>query len=447
MTNQGPNPGSPQQPPFGQPNGPQNLPPVPPSAPQNGPGSFLPQAPAPSNPPAYPQSGQPQQPQTPPQPGQPYPQTPAGQQPGMPQPGQPYPQGPAGQQAGRPEHPVGPPHTPPSSFGFPPAGDAVAPAKKSRLGLIIGIAAGAVALILIAVIAIVVIRMNSVPPSQAAAKNYLEAVARGDAKAALGYAMAPTGDTALLTDQVLAESKKTAPLTEIKIAGEVPGNTNATSRIRVSYKLGSEQVQTIIPVEKSGDAWKVSKAGGELSFSLLTIPHTVNGVDSTATGTQLAFPGAYSIKAKSPYVSLNNGKCEASVESTSDFSLVSCTSTVTPEGQTAFRTQAQAVLNACARSTSLNLTACGVRVIWPSSLGKVKSVKWTVSGGASTISTAQFTVSSFAPKATAPIAVSFRPSITTTSGSKYKAVRDPMAHKITVKFNPDGTTAVVLEAY
>ena len=277
--------------------------------PPHGPGPQGGQPPYGPGPQGYPpQQGRPGQPPYPPQgyppPGYPPPGFPPQQ--GYPPQGPP-PQGLPPQYAGG----YGVPPGGPQPYG-PGPGQPGEPQKK-RTGLLVLIGVGALALVL-AVVAVAVnlgggresadggtsgtggAGASSAPPAASASdavNGYLQAVAKGDAKAAVSYAVDPSAvNTTYLTPAVLAASAKLAPLTDIQVGASDPDATT----VPVSYRLGSSQVSTSYEVMKtSDDQWKLVTVATDLDLTALqdeSIPMIMNGT-KVKPGSFSVLPGMY----------------------------------------------------------------------------------------------------------------------------------------------------------
>lgn len=277
-------------------------------------GGMPPQGPGPQGYP--PQPGRPGQPPYAPQgyPPQGYPPQGYPQQPGFPPqqgyPGQPYAGGPGPQGGGYGVPPGGPGPYPPGP-GQPGQPGPPGQGPKKRTGLFVLIGAGALALILVVVAIAVNLGRNSEgagggttggggassAPASASASDavngYLQAVARGDAQAAVSYAADPSAvKTTFMTPEILAASAKLAPLTNISVQ---PSDPDATT-VPVSYQLGSTQVSTSYDVMKtSDDAWKLVTVATDLDLSAVqeaSIPMLMNGT-KVKPGLFSVLPGAY----------------------------------------------------------------------------------------------------------------------------------------------------------
>jgi hypothetical protein len=200
-----------------------------------------------------------------------------------------------------------------------------APPSNNKAKILIIIGAAALAVILIAVIAVVVANTGrpsvnpqggqgsqQTNPSQGGAPHkaarpsdavgaYLQALAAGDASAALAYAADPAPTGPLLTNEVLAASVKRAPLTGIDVP--VVEDQNAKS-VSASYTLGSSNVSESFDVVKAGDNWKISRAVKDLDISFIvdgSLPVKINGVKVSEESVAV-LPGSYAFATGLPYV-------------------------------------------------------------------------------------------------------------------------------------------------
>ena len=195
--------------------------------------------------------------------------------------------------------------------------------QNSRGRILIIIGASALAVILMAVIAVVVATREpsaqggqgaggqQTNPSQGgtqatrpsdAVAGYLQAIAAGDATAALSYAVDPAPTGPLLTNEVLAASLERAPLNEIDVP--VVEDQNAKS-VSATYMLDGSDVSESFDVVKVGDIWKISRAVKDLDISFIaagSIPVKINGVEVTDDSVAV-LPGSYAFTTGLRYVS------------------------------------------------------------------------------------------------------------------------------------------------
>ena len=213
----------------------------------------------------------------------------------------------------------------PAPYGSPPgpyqpgrAQPGPEPRGKGKILIIIG--AAALAVILMVVLAVVVATRgtpnanpgsNSDPSQNGARQNtprpsdavtaYLQALAAGDAVAALSYAAEPAPTGRLLTNEVLAESREHAALTDIDVP--VVEDQSAKS-VSATYTIGDSAVSESFDVVKVGDAWKLSRAVKDLDLSFIvdgSVPVKINGVRVTETSVAV-LPGSYAFTTGLPYV-------------------------------------------------------------------------------------------------------------------------------------------------
>ncbi|WGW10782.1 hypothetical protein LWF01_11670 [Saxibacter everestensis] len=284
----------------------------PPSAPNFGAGGNQPNQPGPYQPGhSAPQPGQYQQPgqNAGQQPGHSAPQPGQYQQPGAYQGGQSAPQqggyqgpggpggyqGPGGPGVGGPGGPSGP------------GGQNFAPQKKkSYKGLIIGLSAAFVVIVLVVVGLVVVNRVNKTQHGpDTVAQEYLDALAAGkiDDANKLAKPTVPEGASdAILKTEVA--SKSSDKITDAKVVSTRREGDNAT--VRVGFKVGDLPQQLELKAKKVGkeglffDKWQLE--GPELDSIQVDAPGitevTVNGVAvplQDGKATLAAYPGTYEV--------------------------------------------------------------------------------------------------------------------------------------------------------
>ncbi|HEY5980514.1 MAG TPA: hypothetical protein VIT41_12850 [Microlunatus sp.] len=333
------------------------------------------------------QSGQPGQ-------GEPYP----GQQgqPGQPQPGQPYggpddtgpaygqptpsgphpaygqggPQGPSPQGPGGPSGSVGP-GGPQQPYGVYHPGAQQPPKKSKAVPIIIG--AVALSLVVAAIgIGVAVSRggedpvaggTTSAPPAEGkkasdAVQGYLEALAAGDAQAALAYASVAPTDTTFLTDEVLTVSHQTAPITAINVP-EV--DDDYAYRVAASFVMGKQAINTDFSVEKDGDAWKLRDVAADLDLQskrAKTLPLLINGVN-VETDEILLFPGSYAFTSGNKNVDYGTSSTVI-VKSPTEYpdGLSDIRPTLTSTGDKAFTNAVEDSVKKCMKSKDLKNPGC-----------------------------------------------------------------------------------------
>jgi hypothetical protein len=156
-----------------------------------------------------------------------------------------------GNQPPDPGQPYGPPIYGPGQL--PPA------PRKKRTRLIVAI--GAAVVVVIVVVAAVLVYTggesdDGAKTAGAAVQGYLEALARGDAEAALSYARDTPPDKTFLTDAILKKQIEKYPITNIKILGD------QGSQVHVVAEFGGKpsDEEIVLPEPAEGEGWKLDYA-------------------------------------------------------------------------------------------------------------------------------------------------------------------------------------------
>jgi hypothetical protein len=287
--------------------------------------------------------------------------------------------GPQGQPAG-PGQPGGP--QPPKKSGIP---------KGANIG-----GAGVLVLILLIVGAVALTGRGSEPTAggggggtsapvpQAtkasdAVKGYLDALAAGQAEAALAFGKDQPADKTFLTDAVLADSVKRAPITDINVPEVADENAYQVS---ATYKIGGQAVNENFYVSKEGDVFQLSNTTQDLDLGSArsnTVPMLLNGVKVTADKVTL-LPGSYA--ATSGIANVNYGsKSTFVLKSPEDYASIQLTPTLSKAGSAAFVKGAKTAMDACLKQHSLAPKGCPF-ALTKSSDQKIDSgsIRWTLSG-------------------------------------------------------------------
>ncbi|MFV0252780.1 MAG: hypothetical protein ACK5H2_05535 [Beutenbergiaceae bacterium] len=270
--------------------------------------------------------------------------------------------------------PSGPPYGAPTAYGAPAPGQPGG--KKSKTPLWIGL--GAVVLVIVLVGGLLLLRgllnrqddPNPGPSSdapitydtpEAAVEAYLTAIADGDAATALALSRTP-GNSALLTDEMLAASAALAPMTDIVVTPE-QSSDEFTAEIEVSYQLGSETINTSVTAYGDGNGeWTVS------GTTLVYVPYGADGLDITLNGIAIEdpdnielFPGMYEIGTTTTYYTFT-GTTQTSVEPEfSSSALENAKPALNEDGVAVFQEAINTAVEACLASTKLD-PGCGLAI-------------------------------------------------------------------------------------
>lgn len=322
---------------------------------------------------------------------------------------------------GQPPPPYGPPPpgAPGSGYAFGPfapqpgpgpgpgptgPGPGAAPPPRGRARGLIILGVVALALILVGVGAAVLVRSRtavtpsptpgqtsgggpgpstSAPPAGAlpsdAVAGYLNALAAGDAAAALAYAAAAVPPGPFMTDQVLAESLKRAPISQI----DVPAVSDpAVSTVTANYSVGPTPVRVDYGVQQVGGVWKLSAISRTIDLGLVRAPSIavrMNGVKVTSDVVDV-LPGTYAFTTESPKLTLGN-KAVVTVRHPNDFAnLPNLQVGLSAAGRRDVVTLAERSYAACLKSTVTRPKNCPFH--WTDSSARYRqgSVRWQQKG-------------------------------------------------------------------
>lgn len=209
-------------------------------------------------------------------------------------------------------------------------------------------------------------------------RSFLEALAAADATRALSYAAAPPADQTLLSDAVLAESMRGAPMKDIDVA-LAPG---ATGRVQASYTLGGTDYDDSYTVSKVGAAYKLDRVSASVFLTPVVdkFPVVVNGTPLTTQSADV-FPVTHVVTTGLPNVAWGDdatfvGAVHAPLPAPS------LQATITAKGKQEFRAGARKLLGACLAQHRLAPKDCPFGFTQPARGPKVteSTVRWKVEG-------------------------------------------------------------------
>lgn len=331
-----------------------------------------------------PQNQPPQQPGWGGGPGPQYPQAPAGgQQFGTPLPPPPPPPqwgaGPSqpGQFGNQPPF-TGQPSGPPGYLPMPtpkPARKPLLrlPSTKRGRRILLGTGAGVLAVALIVGGVVVFSGGESdggTGKASEAVSAYLEALQRGDAKAALALGRDQPPDTSMLTDEILKQQMEKFPITDVKILGDIP-TTDGGAMVHVIAKVGGIDSDERIVLEKPppGEGWKLKSAAMSVEFKIqdmnpgLAKSITVWDKPVPKSGKAYVFPGLVELGSSNPALEVGNSPAVGNADPTL-YEISTMSRVVYPEvkvsdtGRQMVRDELKKALDKCAESTSLEPPKC-----------------------------------------------------------------------------------------
>ncbi|GAA3613559.1 proline-rich domain-containing protein [Microlunatus ginsengisoli] len=305
---------------------------------------------------------------------------------------QPWSQGPRDQQ-------------PPAGWTQPPAGGGQPPPRKSSTALVLALAGGAIALVLIVIVAGIAIGrrdkpitdpvpsnpsgglpssgLSTAPPSATAAdavRAYFAALTSNDADAALALGVDRPDEKALLTSAVLAESNRIAPIRDVTVTDTSdPGG----GTVSVSYRIGATAVRESMPVVKVGDEWRLGRTYTWLDLATATAygrnPVVVNKVRLSRT-TAGVFPGTYAFASASRYTSLSSRSVTVA-GLTRTPSTTALRLQLTKVGVDQVRNAARKSVTSCMKQRKLHPAGCPLGVNPGGYRVDAKTLRWKRQGG------------------------------------------------------------------
>jgi hypothetical protein len=210
-----------------------------------------------------------------------------------------------------------------------------------------------------------------------AVRGYLDAVAAGNAAAALAYAGQLPPQSGLLTNAVLAESKRRAPITAI----DVPAvNDHAASSVRANYKIGSTSVSHNYRVIKTAaDQWKLISVTTPVAIDYVAAAGMkINGV-KISSGVVELFPGSYVITTSSKYVKVGAANFVVKGAST-NIDRHRTPASLTGAGKKRATSAAKKDLNRCLGSKAIAPKNCPFGVRSNGFKNNKSTIRWTVVG-------------------------------------------------------------------
>lgn len=140
---------------------------------------------------------------------------------------------------------------------------------KNRKPLIITLIAGGAVVLIAAIVGVIVLAGGGKEGGKGgsagdAVQGYLEALARGDAEAALSYGSGEPGSKEFLTDEILKKQIDKMPITNIKILSDSSKDAISIGQVHVSVSFGDKVSDETLMLKRSGKEWKLDNASVKL---------------------------------------------------------------------------------------------------------------------------------------------------------------------------------------
>lgn len=187
----------------------------------------------------------------------------------------------------------------------PPPPAAPAPTRRPRR-LFLATVLLAVAVVAVGVVTIVRGWLATSGPD-GAVRGYFRALAAEDAATALGYGTVPEGNRSLLTDKVLQEQQRIAPIEDVAVA--VEQQTGDRARVRVQYTLAfasdEREIDTVLGLHQDDGDWRLDRSAVATQLVMQQAAQRVTVLGSALpSGAVVVFPGAAPITLDTPYLQL-----------------------------------------------------------------------------------------------------------------------------------------------
>lgn len=212
-----------------------------------------------------------------------------------------------------------------------------------------------------------------------AARGYLQALADADAGRALSFTSAPPVDRTLLTDAVLADSRRRAPLTDVQVTA-APGADDA---VDVRYRLGDQPVADHYTLSRVAGTWELDRVSVPVDFLPdfdSRLPVLVNGTEVRDQGSE-AFPVSYAVTTGREDVDWGPTST-TTVDLAAGLSNLDLDVRLTPAGRKAFVAGAKKAVAACTSQRQLAPDGCPFGFRQPTRGPRIPSstVRWKVKG-------------------------------------------------------------------
>jgi hypothetical protein len=247
--------------------------------------------------------------------------------------------------------------------------------RRRRKPLIVGILATVVLLVVAGLVLNFTVFAGGPDSGKGSAgdvvKGYLEALARGDAEAALSYSDDQPGSKDLLSDEILKKQIAEWPITDIRILNDdSSAAVIGMAQVHVTAKFGDKTSDATLQLKKSGDRWRLGAAaiklsatpGGSSNEAAQTM--TIFGKDA-GEGTLYVFPGYLEVASGNKYLDIKQ-KDPLLLEQLSSYSSpwLQTDITLNSAGNKAVLDRLKSDLDSCRQSHSFSPPApCPVKLL------------------------------------------------------------------------------------
>lgn len=259
--------------------------------------------------------------------------------------------------------------TPPALHGPPPQWMATPPVPKSRKPLWVTLAAGGAVIVVVVIVLVITLAGRGGGAGGGSAgdvvKGYLQALARGDAEAALSYGADQPASKEFLTDDILRKQIAHWPISNIRIlSDDSTGGALGFGAVHVVVNFGDKPCDTTLHLKKDHGRWKLDAAAIKLSPDHAATMGNAAAKTLTFFGKPVAestvyvFPGWIDVGTTNPYLTATAKPMLLEELSLLGLSWMQPTFELKDSGRTAARDQLSTALGVCARSNLLAPPGC-----------------------------------------------------------------------------------------
>lgn len=228
--------------------------------------------------------------------------------------------------------------------------------------------------------------------------GYLNALAHSDSQQALRFAKLRPTDQRMLTDEMLAESNKAAPLRQIGV--HTTELTDYRAQVEAVYSIGEQRVTQSFTVYAVGSEWKLYDVARKVDLGLLKtddLPLKVNGISVQPDNVEL-FPGHYQVAISDDrYAFTKDAFVVVSPGLAPELGGVRLELSSTGIEQVA--AAATSRLNGCLATHELQPAGCGFGAAAPKGMTvRLDTLRWKVTGGAESLKMLKPTLDSDNPR-------------------------------------------------
>ncbi len=211
-----------------------------------------------------------------------------------------------------------------------------------------------------------------------AVRGFLDAIARGDAVAALAFAETQPADTSFMTNEVLATAHAANPITEINVP-PIPSASDDPVSVQASYKIGTERITDTYTVNLVGGSYRLEEVGAELDLGSErseAMPMVLAGraVDSD---TVILLPGAYEVTSGLSFVDWGPDNTILVKSPGAFLSASALDRSINTTGEKAFLGAIKASLDACVKIKKVKPNGCPFGYDTSSYTVSPKTISWS----------------------------------------------------------------------